>query len=90
MESAQPTHFVINSRTAKKANALTVKPSNKVPAVMRKYWGQYTPTDKTGLVLSPTFTNASQRETYRTGDGDTPTVYRPGALDFMKCPSRGF
>ena len=34
-------------------------------------------------------TNATVRETYRTGDGDTPVSYRPGALDFKKHPSKG-
>jgi DNA-binding MarR family transcriptional regulator len=27
--------------------------------------------------------------TYYTGMGDTPVYYRPGSLDFLKCPSRG-
>lgn len=40
-------------------------------------------------VKSRTYTNASVREPYRTGDGDTPVFIRPGALDFKDKPSRG-
>lgn len=31
-----------------------------------------------------------QRPVYRTGDGDIPVPPRPGSLDFLKWPSKGY
>lgn len=43
----------------------------------------------TNLAPQRTYTNATVRETYRTGDGDAPVHIRPGALDFKDKPSGG-
>lgn len=39
--------------------------------------------------LPPQHTTLWDKETYRTGMGDTVQAMRPGALDFLKCKSRG-
>lgn len=41
-----------------------------------------------GVVRKDTKT-IMRREDYKSGDGDIPAVYRPGAFDFLKCKSFG-
>jgi hypothetical protein len=41
------------------------------------------------IVASPTFSRLMEKDKYRTGDGDTAVVIRPGSLDFKKCLSVG-
>ena len=42
---------------------------------------------------APTFTRiaepSTRDNTYRTGDGETPFITRPGSMDAYKLPSRG-
>ena len=77
------------SLTQKKGNALTMQSSDLAPWNMRKHGG-YKPTAKPkGTAQVATITNASMRETYKSGMGDTPVFYRPGSLDFLKCKSVG-
>ena len=82
--NSQRVNLVLNKRP----NALTMKLSNRASKVVRG--NGYVPVPKPdGAVKQATFINATVRETYRTGDGDTPAFYRPGSLDFLKCKSVG-
>lgn len=72
-----------------KKDSIHRKASDLAPLVMRRM-GTYVPQPKPeGTVPHGLITNASMRETYKTGMGDTPVFYRPGSLDFKSVPSLG-
>lgn len=49
----------------------------------------YVPRVRATNEATPPADDLWDRPVYRTGDGDTPLVIRPGGLDYKKWPSKG-
>jgi hypothetical protein len=75
-------------RVNAKAPAHVIKFTDDIAS--KKMRGSYVPVQrKEGEALPPEQNSLWERGIYRTGDGDTPLVIRPGSLDFKKWPSKG-
>ena len=62
--------------------------SDLPPKRVRDYIGKYEPRKRAPNEATPRGTDVMHRGTYRSGDGDSPLVLRPGAMDYKKYPSK--
>jgi hypothetical protein len=76
------------NRFAKDLAVLPVE-SNLAPKEMRRAGGYVPRARKKNEALPMEHNTLWNPDTYRTGMGDTPQAVRPGAMDFMKCKSKG-
>lgn len=61
--------------------------SDLPPKRVRDYIGKYEPRQRAANEAGPRNTDLMKRPPYKVGDGDTPLVLRPGAMDYKKYPS---
>ena len=60
------------------------------PKRVRDFIGKYKPRQRSEHEDLPPQIDVMKRQTYKTGDGDTPAFYRPGSQDFLKHKSKLF
>lgn len=71
------------------APGYSLKPKDdRPPQRVREYAGEYKPRQRAPNEATPRGTDVMHRGTYRSGDGDSPLVLRPGAMDYKKYPSK--